>query len=269
MSLEDNSDNEPEYHDTTENIQGRLALLLLRMQAVLHVSKLATQEIVSEFYDIGVLIGELNEYTVKKVFRQHNCNVENTVTLVTDALHSLNPLSSISQSGCLGSDQKRLSYFKEKFGVIDPVEYVLDLPLKKAFVYVPVLKTLQRLLNRGDVIDKVLEEANTESLPAHYKTLFDGLYFKENPLMSGEDQIISLGLYIDDFELCNPLGTSRKKHKLCAIYWVIANLPVKYRSSSSIYLALVCKSVDAKTFGYDRIVEPLLRDLQLLENQGI
>ena len=38
---------------------------------------------------------------------------------------------------------------------------------------------------------------------------------------------------------------------------------------SSIYLALLCKSVDVKTFGYDRIVEPLLKDLQLLENEGI
>ena len=269
VPLEDNSDNEPEYHDTTEKIQERLASLLLRMQAVLHVSKFATQEIVSEFHDIGVLIGELNEYTVKKVLRQHSCNIdENTVTLVTEALHSINPLGSISQSGSLGSDQKRLSYFKEKFGVIDPVEYVLDLPLKKTFVYVPVLKTLQRLLNRGDVIDKVLED--TISLPGHYKTTFDGSYFKENPLLSGEDQTISLGLYIDDFEVCNPLGTSRKKHKLCAIYWVIVNLPVKYRSSlSSIYLALLCKSVDTKTFGFDRVVEPLLRDLQLLENEGI
>lgn len=90
------------------------------------------------------------------------------------------------------------------------------------------------------------------------------------PLLSGEDQCISLALYIDDFEVCNPLGTSRKKHKVCAIYWVIANLPVKYRSSlSSIYLALLCRSVDAKTFGYEKIVEPLLRDLQLLENQWI
>lgn len=267
----DNSDVGPEYHDATQKVQERLASLLLRMQAVLHVSKLATQEIVSEFYDIGVLIGELNEYTVKKVLRQHSCNIdENTIILVTDALHSLSPFSSISHSGCLGSEQKRLSYFKEKSGLIDPVEYVLDLPSKKTFVYVPVLKTLQRLLNRGDAIDKVLEEANTESQPGHYKTSFDGSYFKENPLLSGEDQSISLGLYIDDFEVCNPLGTSRKKHKLCAIYWVIANVPVKYRSSlSSIYLALLCKSVDAKTFGYERIVEPLLRDLQLLENQGI
>lgn len=92
----------------------------------------------------------------------------------------------------------------------------------------------------------------------------------KNLLLSGENQSISLALYIDDFEVCNPLGTSRKKHKLCALYLVITNLPVKYRSSlSSIYLALLCKSDDAKTFGYDRIVEPLLTALQLLENQGI
>lgn len=70
VPLEDNSDNETEHHDTTEKIQERLASLLLRMQAVLHVSKLATQEIVSEFYEIGVLIGDLNKYTVKKGTRE-------------------------------------------------------------------------------------------------------------------------------------------------------------------------------------------------------
>lgn len=129
MPLENNSDeSEPEYHDTTEIIEKNLASLLLRMQAVLHVSKLAIQEIVSEFHDIGVLIGKLNEYTVKQVLKQHNCNIdENTITSITDSLRSLNPLGSIADSGCLGSDHKRLSYFKDKFGVIDPVEYVLDL----------------------------------------------------------------------------------------------------------------------------------------------
>ncbi len=107
MLFEDNADNKPEYHNTTEEIQERLASLLLQMQAVLYVSKLATQEIVSEFHDIDVLIGELNEYAVKKVLRQHSCNIdENTITLVTDGLHSLSPLDSISHSGCLGSEQK-------------------------------------------------------------------------------------------------------------------------------------------------------------------
>lgn len=62
-------------------------------------------------------------------------------------------------------------------------------------------------------------------------------------------------LYVDDFEMCNPLGTSRKKHKICGIYWTLSNLPPGCHSSlSSIYLSLL---------------EPLLRDLAILESQGI
>lgn len=75
-------------------------------------------------------------------------------------------------------------------------------------------------------------------------------------------------MYIDDFEICNPLGTSRKKHKICAVYWVLGNLPLKYRSSlSSINLGLLCYSSDLKTYGYAAVLEPLLRDLEHLENQ--
>lgn len=54
------------------------------------------------------------------------------------------------------------------------------------------------------------------------------------------------------------------------MYWVIANLPIKYRSSlQSIYLAVLCNSNDVKTFGYEKILEPLIKDIQILENQGL
>lgn len=147
---------------------------------------------------------------------------------------------------------------------------VLDAPCKKTFIYVPISSVLPVMLNRDDILDKILQEKTcTESQSGHYKTFSDKSYFKENPLLSGEELCISLGLYIDDFEICNPLGTLRKKRRVCAIYWVMANLPVRYRSSlSSIYLAILCNSNNLKTFGYDRIVEPLLKDLYLLENQG-
>ncbi|XP_049330956.1 uncharacterized protein LOC125799085 isoform X2 [Astyanax mexicanus] len=128
---------------------------------------------------------------------------------------------------------------------------------------------LPALLNKCDVIDKVLEETNLPSLSGQYRSFHDGLYFKENPIISQEELSISLGLYIDEFEICNPLGTSRKKHKITAIYWVIANLPAKYRSAlSSIYLALLSNSNDVKTFGYAQIVEPLLKELCTLETKG-
>lgn len=72
---------------------------------------------------------------------------------------------------------------------------------------------------------------------------------------------------MDDFEMCNPLGTTKKKHKPCAVYWVLANLP--HSSLSSIYLAVLCKSNDVKTYGYGKVLEPLLRDPRTLEELGV
>lgn len=90
------------------------------------------------------------------------------------------------------------------------------------------------------------------------------LFFNE------EEFRIALFLYIDDFEVANPLGTSRKKHKQTAIYWVLGNLHPKYRSSlQSIQLALLCKANTIKDHGYSEILRPLVQDLVFLEQQGI
>lgn len=64
----------------------------------------------------------------------------------------------------------------------------------------------------------------------------------ENNFLNSEELRILICMYIDDFETCNPLGTSRKKHKLCGVYWVLANLPPgSYSCLSSIYLAVKVK----------------------------
>lgn len=77
-------------------------------------------------------------------------------------------------------------------------------------------------------------------------------------------------MYIDDFELCNPLGTSRKKHKLCAVYWFLGNSPHGSDSAmSSIFLTLLCKSSYVQEFGYEKILDPLLHDLVTLEKHGL
>lgn len=38
---------------------------------------------------------------------------------------------------------------------------------------------------------------------------------------------------------------------------------------NSVYLALLCKSVDIKRFGYDEVVAPLMKDLAILERDGV
>lgn len=83
------------------------------------------------------------------------------------------------------------------------IEYVLDGLHKKPFEYVSIAIVLPKLLNMGDIIDKMLEQSNIKSKSSKYKLFRDGLYFKENPLLSGEELGISLGLYIDAFEVCD------------------------------------------------------------------
>lgn len=77
-------------------------------------------------------------------------------------------------------------------------------------------------------------------------------------------------LYIDDLELANPPGTSKKIHKLSAAYWVLADLPSKYRSALHvIQLAALCKVCDIQRFGYERLLRPLLQDPCTLEQDGV
>lgn len=88
--------------------------------------------------------------------------------------------------------------------------------------------------------------------------------------MTEEEFRITLCLYIDDFEVANPLGTSKRKHKLWFIYWVLGNLHPKYRSSlHSIQLALLCKISYIKEYGYSEILHPLVQDLVSLEQPGV
>ncbi len=75
---------------------------------------------------------------------------------------------------------------------------------------------------------------------------------------------------MDDFEVANPLGTSKKKHKMCAVYWVIANMPTKYRASlNTIQLALLCNTTTVKECGYAKVLDPLIRDLMSLEKHDV
>lgn len=88
--------------------------------------------------------------------------------------------------------------------MINPVEYLYDSLHQNTFVYFSVLKEV--LLNRVDVLEKVVFV--DEELPGQYKSTCSNQYFKENLLLGCQSNCISVGVYIDDFEIYNRLGTS-------------------------------------------------------------
>ena len=58
----------------------------------------------------------------------------------------------------------------------------------------------------------------------------DGSVFKEHPVFSHSARAIEIIAYYDEIELCNPLGSHTKVHKLGCLLFTIGNIHLKYRS---------------------------------------
>ncbi len=262
-------------NDLPNEIKHNFAAALLKLEHLSHVPSTAIDEFLQELYILNSTLSiPINTDVLADAFQKHNLEVDKSVLKeIATTLSTDNPIhKAIQKGGCLSSAYQRKQYYKTNFNVVDPVEYILDAKNKKTFQYISILDSLQVLLNRQDILDKISQNQKTQETEEDgvYRSFRDGLNFKQNSFLSDQELRLFLGLYVDDFELCNPLGTSRKKHKLCAVYWVLSNLPPGSNSSlSSIYLALLCRTDDVKTYGYNRVLEPLLKDLKSLEEHGI
>lgn len=75
-------------------------------------------------------------------------------------------------------------------------------------------------------------------------------------------------LYIDDFEINNPLGSHATYQSIAAIYY---SFPLVENNSklSNIFLAALIKSTDLKEFGNDPCSLQLINEINFLENEGL
>jgi len=75
-------------------------------------------------------------------------------------------------------------------------------------------------------------------------------------------------IYIDDYEINNPLGSKSMCHSISAVYY---SFPLIEQSSklTHIFLAALLKSKDLKSFGNDLCLKKLIEDLNSLEEDGL
>lgn len=99
----------------------------------------------------------------------------------------------------------------------------------------------------------------------------DGSVFRSNELfLQAGEIILKLILYRDSFEVVNPLGSARKKHKLVGVYFTLAYFePFRHSSIDNMQLVLLCKETDFKSFGQDTVFSRMLSDLRQLEEHGL
>ena len=97
----------------------------------------------------------------------------------------------------------------------------------------------------------------------------DGELLKNHIILS-KSQTLQIIAYFNELEVCNPLGTDTKKHKLAIVLFTLGNIPPKQRSTMRAINLVACAthSVILK-HGIDTILEPFVCDLNQLTSEGL
>ena len=175
----------------------------------------------------------------------------------------------------LTSVKNRTKFFKKTFPYIDPEEVVLGhtrngKPI--TYHYVPIEKVLMAFHSKlGDDCVSNCPTTNESVLG----DIHDGSVYQNHPLFSSQMKAFQVILYQDAFEVVNPLGSAKTKHKLLAVYFILGNLPKEIRSNvSNKQLVLLVKESDLKLISddkevvYSKLFERLISDLKKLEMDG-
>ena len=94
----------------------------------------------------------------------------------------------------------------------------------------------------------------------------DGEIYRQLDIFAYDGITFQIMLYADEFETVNPLGSKTGNQKLVAIYMTLRNLPPEFNSCfSNIHLVALVHADDVKTYGYNKVLEPVVNELKALE----
>lgn len=261
-----------------------IASFLLKLQVIhqVPVAVCTINEIVTDFNEIHHLSVQNIFESVQQICAKYKisedicCEISKNIHddypfyKLTNSVLSANETDIIGERGELSSQFLRNKYVKNNFPYVRPLEVELGYRDGKhrTFMYISIPSVLRELLLKTDVLSFLVDtESNNSEFYINFRS---GSVFKENPLLQTETCCIVIGLYQDDFETVNPIGSSKKLHKICAFYWVMLNVPYEKRSTLyTIQNCILCKSADVKYFGLESVLKPLLRDLRDLETVGV
>lgn len=121
--------------------------------------------------------------------------------------------------------------------------------IQSSFQYVSIIETIRSLFLRED-FKRAFQynniEKNHSCKSGEYTDFCCGNVFKNNELYQKHPNSLQIQIATDDFEVCNPLSSKASVHKICAVYFVIRNMP-NLSNVKNINLICLCNSNDLKS----------------------
>lgn len=256
-------------HDLKSNTKKHLTLLILRLQNQFGLQKAAKNVIVDDIRHIFSYFSTTLTDIIQSTATQQGVSFT-----LSDNLPQLeNDLWFDQIFDSVASDYHLHKYCKEELHLIEPLEIELgqnSKGQKETFQYVPILQVIKNIYSIPDVQNSILKYQTLPKKKDILADFSDGTVFQNHGLFHGDPHLVRIHLYNDEFEVLNPLGPKRGKHKVSAFYFTLGNIEPKYRSQlRNINICVLVRYCHVKKYSYDVILEPLIADLKLLASTGI
>lgn len=249
----------------TETLKRRLAIFALYLQEKHVVQKCVQTDVIYGVETLLTFFQSSFTEIFEKWLEENGINV-NTL-----------PLSMFSEDylfdqcfRAVNTPYKLEKYCIEHLNLIESVECTLRVEengKKHTYQYVPLLNTLKLILQDQSTLEHIISRNAADS--GSLEDFCDGTIFKGSHWGS-EEFFLRLHLYNDEFEIVNPLGSRKSLHKISAFYFTLGNIHPKYRSNlKHIHLSILVYNRLFKQYGADRILAPLISDIQKLQTDGI
>ncbi|KAJ8686382.1 hypothetical protein QAD02_022176 [Eretmocerus hayati] len=194
----------------------RIAQFYLKLESKLLLPVSTIQEIVSEIINLHSESQAIIKEQLKKKLIGEGILPERVQEIVEEVF-----MSDIFSQGheVLRTNFRRKKYYKKHFDHVDPDKLDIDKSKKTSFAYIPLLKTL-KAVGKDKSVQFHFHKKRKPSKSGVLRDFFDGDAFKKNEFFINNPGALEIILYQDAFEIVNPIGSSKKKHKILAVYMI-------------------------------------------------
>lgn len=262
---------------------------LIKMQARILAAKLYSMEslprsmvqvVIDEFLSfLGAGFVDVLQQRINGKLRHLNvdANFINTIDVMFDVLK--NPFDFISSEYLRFKDLQECDSFVKP--VSSTVTYRMDTRVDNertiirqvpvTVQVIPLQQVLKRLFELPHFYERVSEYTDELKRCHNFTNFMQGDLWKEKTKKyHATDIVLPLFIYFDDYESCNPLGSHAGVHKIGAVYASFPFLPPHFRSKlDNIVLVSLFYSEDRRSFGNEKILGPVIKQLISLESFGV
>lgn len=112
-----------------------------------------------------------------------------------------------------------------------------------SYQYVPLLQSLEALLSDQSIQEQLQKFPQRIRTDGKMEDYCDGVRFKSHQLFSKDPYALQIIAHYDELEVCNPLGSHVKKHKVGVLSYTLGNVHPKYRSKLKLLQLAIVASI--------------------------